>query len=72
VTLLQSARESAVPKLTVATGSLKEQLSAYGVKALLSEGCLKDFVRNAIDALVRTQQQGGGAHAEQGQREDPI
>jgi hypothetical protein len=58
VTLLHFARDSGVPKLTAGTRYIKEQLSAYGVQVLLSEGCLKDFVRNAIEAVVRTQQQG--------------
>ena len=58
MTLLHSARDFAVPKLMAGTRYLKEQLSAYGVRVLLSEGCLKDFVLNATEAVVRTQQQG--------------
>jgi hypothetical protein len=58
VTLLYTARDSAVPKLTAGTRYLKEQLSAYGVKVLLSEGCLKDFVLNASAAVAQTVQPG--------------
>jgi hypothetical protein len=58
VTLLHTARDSAVPKLTAGTRYLKEQLSAYGVKVLLSEGCLKDFVLNASAAVAQTLQPG--------------
>jgi hypothetical protein len=58
VTLLQCERDSRVPKLTAGTRYLKAQLSACGVQILLSEDCLKDFVRNATEAVVRTRQQG--------------
>ena len=58
VTLLHFVRDSLVAKLTVGTRYLKEQLSAHGVKVPLSEGCLKDFVRNASEAVVQTQQRG--------------
>jgi hypothetical protein len=54
MTLLHSARDSAVPKLMAGTRYLKEQLSAYGVRVLLSEGCLKDFVLNAFAAVAKT------------------
>jgi hypothetical protein len=58
VTLLHFARDLRVPELTVGTRYLHEQLSAYGLKDFPSEGCLSDFVHNALDATVRTQQQG--------------
>jgi len=58
VTLLDFARDSLVAKLTVGTRYLREQLSAHGVKVPLSEGCLKDFVRNASEAVVQTLQRG--------------
>jgi len=58
VTLLHLARDSLVAKLTVGTRYLKGQLSAHGVKVPLSEGCLKDFVRNASEPVVQTQQRG--------------
>jgi hypothetical protein len=58
VTLLQLPCGSGVPKLTAGTRYLKDQLSTHGTKVLLSEGCLKDFVLDAIDAVVRTQQPG--------------
>jgi hypothetical protein len=58
VTLLQLPCGSGVPKLTAGTRYLKEQLSTHGTKVLLSEGCLKDFVLDAIEAVVRTQQPG--------------
>jgi hypothetical protein len=58
VTLLHFARDSGGRNLTAGTRYLTEQLSAQGVKVLLSERCLKDFVCNAIEAVVRTQQQG--------------
>jgi hypothetical protein len=52
------ARDCGVPKLTAGTRYLKEQLSAYGVKAFVSEACLKDFVRNATEAVAKTLQPG--------------
>ena len=55
---LQVSNGSGVPKLTAAIRHLREQLSACDVKVLLSEGCLKDFVLNAMEAVVRTQQSG--------------
>ena len=47
-----------VPKLTAGTRYLREQLSAYGVKVSLSEGCLQNFVCHASEAVVRTQRRG--------------
>lgn len=58
MTPLQLPCGSGVPKLTAGARYLKEQLSTHGAKVLLSEGCLKDFVLNATEAVVRTQQQG--------------
>jgi hypothetical protein len=58
VTLLHTARDSAAPKLMAGTRYLKAQLNAYGVKVLLSEGCLKDFVLNASAAVAQTLQPG--------------
>jgi hypothetical protein len=58
VTVLHFTIGSGVPKLTAGTRYLKDQLSAYGAKVLLSKGCLKDFVLNATEAVVRTQKQG--------------
>lgn len=57
VTLLHFARDLRLPELTVGTRYLEEQLSAYGVTVPPSEDCLNDFVHNALDATVRTQQQ---------------
>ena len=58
MTLVQFPIDSGVPKLIAGTRYLKDQLSTHGTKVLLSEGCLKDFVLDAIDAVVRTQQPG--------------
>lgn len=55
---LQVSNGSRVPKLTAAIRHLREQLSACDVKVPLSEGCLKDFVLNAMEAVVRTQKLG--------------
>ena len=52
--VLHLAGDPGVPKLTAGARYLKEQLSAYGVKVLLSEPCLKDFVRNATEAVAQT------------------
>jgi hypothetical protein len=57
VTLLQVPSGSGVPKLTAGTRYLEEQLSTHGAIVLLSEGCLKDFVLNAMEVVVRNQQQ---------------
>lgn len=58
MTLLQFPSGSGVPKLAAGVRHLKDQLSTCGAKVLLSEGCLKDFVLNALEAVVRTQQAG--------------
>jgi hypothetical protein len=58
VRLLHLARDAGGPKLTAGTRYLKEQLGAYGVKVLLSEACLKDFVLNATEAVAQTLQPG--------------
>jgi hypothetical protein len=58
VTLVQFPIGSGVPKLIAGARYLKDQLGAYGAKLLLAEGCLKDFVLNATEAVVRTQQHG--------------
>jgi hypothetical protein len=50
------ARDPRVPKLTAGMRYLKEQLSAYGIKAFVSEACLKDFVHNATEAVAETLQ----------------
>jgi hypothetical protein len=52
--VLHLAGDTGVPKLTAGARYLKERLSAYGVKVLLSEPCLKDFVRNATEAVAQT------------------
>jgi hypothetical protein len=52
--VLHLAGDAGVPKLTAGARYLQEQLNAYGVKVLLSEPCLKDFVRNATEAVAQT------------------
>jgi hypothetical protein len=52
------AGDPGVPKLTAGARYLKEQLSAYGVKTVVSEACLKDVVHNATEAVAETLQPG--------------
>ena len=61
MTLLHFARDSEVPNLTAGMRYLQEQVHAHGLRVALSDGCLKDFVRDASEAVVRTQQQGESA-----------
>ena len=58
MTLLHIAKHSGAAQLTAGTRYLQEQLHAHGLRVALSEGCLQDFVRDASEAVVRTQQQG--------------
>ena len=58
MTLLHFAKDSGAAQLTAGTRYLHEQLHAHGLRVALSEGCLQDFVRDASEAVVRTQQQG--------------
>jgi hypothetical protein len=53
MSLIESALGRFVPKVRVGTQYLKEQLAAREVKVRVSDGCIEDLVRDAIESIAQ-------------------